>query len=246
LCAIDAKRYRVDIPAEGDKYRHMASPLSAARYESPLGDRHGRNSIFVELAAEGRRILEFGCATGFISRHLAERGCHVTGVEIDAAAAEQARQWCEKVLVADLNKTGWASQVGRGFDTILFGDVLEHLVHPESALREASEVLSPNGRVIICLPNIAHWRVRTGLLMGRFDYSSTGILDVTHMRFFTLKTARALIENAGYHLVSTHLIVGGAALSRAIRQLFPRLFATQMIFVAQKLSPAKLNHFPPS
>jgi 2-polyprenyl-3-methyl-5-hydroxy-6-metoxy-1,4-benzoquinol methylase len=217
----------------------MASTLSAARYETPLGEKFGRNLVFVELAAQGRRILEFGCATGFISRHLAERGCQVTGVEIDAEAAEQARQWCEKVCVADLNSLDWVQAVGRDFDTILFGDVLEHLVHPERALREASEALSPNGRVIICLPNIAHWSVRVGLLLGRFDYTSTGILDVTHLRFFTLKTARTFIEDSNYHLVSTHPIVGGGAICRRIRRLFPGLFARQMIFVAQKVPPVR-------
>src|SRR5690349_20561875 len=106
----------------------MTVMLSATRYEYPEPMQNQRNRIFIELAAQGRRILEMGCSTGFLSRYLVERGCVVTGVEIDAQAAERARQWCERVIPADLNQSGWAGRVGRDFDTILFGDVLEPLV----------------------------------------------------------------------------------------------------------------------
>jgi hypothetical protein len=85
--------------------------------------------------------------------------------------------------------------------------------------------------VIISLPNIANLRIRLNLLMGRFDYQTGGILDITHMRFFTLKTARALIEESGYRIISFHPVVGGRV-TRQIRSLFPKLFAVQMIFVA--------------
>lgn len=211
----------------------MSSALSATRYETPLGNRFSRNYVFVELAAQGKRILEFGCANGFISRHLQERGCSVTGVEIDRVAAEQARQWCEKVCVADLNGTDWLGEVGRDFDTILFGDVLEHLLHPEDALRMAAEALAPNGRIIICLPNIAHWSVRASLLRGRFEYEPTGILDATHTRFFTIDSARKFIQDLRFRVVSTHLFVGGGSVTRRIRLALPGIFTRQMMFVVQ-------------
>jgi 2-polyprenyl-3-methyl-5-hydroxy-6-metoxy-1,4-benzoquinol methylase len=212
----------------------MTATLKTERYEHALlGEGPNRNRVFVDLAAQGRRILEFGCATGFLSRHLVERGCKVTGVEIDAEAAEKARNWCERVLVADLNRPDWADGLSRDYDTILFGDVLEHLVNPENALRRASEFLVPNGRVIICLPNIAHWTIRASLLMGKFEYTPTGILDVTHLRFFTPKTARKLIEDAGYRVISTHPILGGGKIGGQVRRLFPGLFTKQIIFVAQ-------------
>ncbi|MBZ5523535.1 MAG: class I SAM-dependent methyltransferase [Acidobacteriia bacterium] len=210
----------------------MASALSATRYATPLGDKSSRNYAFVELASQGRRILEFGCANGFISRHLTERGCQVTGVEVDATAAAEARQWCEKIVVADLNKQEWIDQVGDDFDTVLFGDVLEHLLHPEETLRNAARVLAPRGQVIISLPNIAHWSVRSALLRGRFEYQSTGILDITHLRFFTPASARRFIEDAGYQIDSTLFFVSGSGLGRRMRLLFPGLFATQMMFVA--------------
>jgi 2-polyprenyl-3-methyl-5-hydroxy-6-metoxy-1,4-benzoquinol methylase len=212
----------------------MASALSATRYATPLGDKFSRNYMLVELASQGRRILEFGCANGFISRHLAERGCTVTGVEVDAMAAAEARQWCEKVVLADLNRHEWVEQVGSDFDTILFGDVLEHLLHPEETLRNASRVLAPQGQVIISLPNIAHWSVRSSLLRGNFEYESTGILDITHVRFFTPASARRFIENTGYQIDATLFFVGGAGLNRRLRLLAPGIFARQMMFVATR------------
>lgn len=212
--------------------------LSALRYNVPheavLGDKFGRNRVLVDLAAEGRRVLELGCSTGFISRHLTERGCSVTGVEVSAEAAEHARPWCEKVIVHDLSQSGWSEQTGGCFDTVLCGDVLEHLASPERTLKEIGGLLAPGGRVIISLPNIAHIRVRAKLLLGRFDYEPAGILDVTHLRFFTFKTARELIESAGFRITWSSPIVGGGPLTRPVRMLFAGLFAWQMIFVAKK------------
>jgi 2-polyprenyl-3-methyl-5-hydroxy-6-metoxy-1,4-benzoquinol methylase len=211
----------------------MTATLSATRYEDPQPMENERNRIFIELAAQGHHVLETGCATGFLSRCLVERGCVVTGVEIDAQAAERARQWCEKVIPADLNQSDWAGRVGRDFDTILFGDVLEHLVNPELVLRQAAELLAPDGRVIVCLPNIAHWTVRASLLRGKFEYAPHGILDVTHLRFFTPETGRRMIEEAGYRVLEMHRIMGGGKLGNRVRRLLPGLFTKQMIYVAQ-------------
>jgi 2-polyprenyl-3-methyl-5-hydroxy-6-metoxy-1,4-benzoquinol methylase len=205
--------------------------LSALRYHTPLGEKYGRNQILVDLAAQGRRILELGCADGFISRHLAERGCTVTGIEADSEAAGHAKKWCDRVLVYDLNRPGWSSMLGKDFDTVLCGDVLEHLVDPWNTLREISKVLTIGGRVVVSLPNIANLRIRLNLLMGRFHYQTGGILDITHLRFFTLKTARELIEESGYRIISFHPVVGGRA-TRHLRLLFPKLFAGQLLFVA--------------
>jgi 2-polyprenyl-3-methyl-5-hydroxy-6-metoxy-1,4-benzoquinol methylase len=207
------------------------SKLSALRYSTPLGDKHSRNHQLVDLAAQGHRILELGCADGFISKHLAERGCTVTGIEIDSEAAAQAKEWCEQVLVRDLNQGGWSETLAKTYDTVVCGDVLEHLVDPWSTLREILKVLIPGGRVIVCLPNIANYRVRRNLLKGKFSYQSTGILDVTHLRFFTIATARELIERSGFRVISFHPIVGGT-FTRTFRLWFPGMFAAQLMFVA--------------
>lgn len=204
--------------------------LSALRYHGPLHQSE-RNDLFLGLAVQGRRILELGCADGFISQYLVQHGCSVTGVEIDAEAAARAREWCNQVFTCDLNDSEWIRMVGDGFDTVLCGDVLEHLTDPWSVLRQILSVLTENGRVVVSLPNIANIRVRLALLAGKFEYEQHGILDVTHLRFFTLRSARELIEQSGYRITSCHPIVGGGITHR-IRSLLPGLFAVQMLFVA--------------
>ena len=219
-----------------DKLEITSAKPSALRYtcnhEDVLGNRYGRNRILIDLACQGKDILELGCADGFISRHLSERGCRVTGLEIDPEAAERARQWCERVVLYDLNRPDWTDRVGPGFDTVLCGDVLEHLVEPEVALQQIHKILAPGARVLICLPNIAHFRVRLKLLAGKFEYEPTGVLDVTHLRFYTYQTARKLIEGAGYQIVGYEPMVGGSVLSHWFRALFHTLFARSMMFVA--------------
>lgn len=220
----------------GETAPQTVAALSALRYsvehDAVLGGKYSRHRILIDLASQGKRILELGCADGFISRHLTERGCSVTGVEVDAEAAERARRWCDQVVVCDLNQPDWIGRVGAGFDAVLCGDVLEHLARPELALQQVHKVLAPGGRVIICVPNIAQVRVRLGLLLGRFNYAPTGILDVTHLRFYTYKTARELIQGAGYRIVSYYPMVGGGVLTHWLRALLHRLFAHSMMFVA--------------
>ncbi len=206
-------------------------------YEPVLAEQFGRNRIFVELAAVGERVLEFGCADGFISRHLTESGCRVTAVEVDPEAAERARQWCEQVLVHDLNRLDWTQQLRGKFDTVLCGDVLEHLVDPDVTLNQIPALLTPSGRVIISLPNIAHIRTRLKLFFGKFEYESTGIMDVTHLRFYTQKAARELIESAGFRINLYQPLVGGSVLTRWLRIALHKLFARGMMFVAVPLAP---------
>ena len=87
-----------------------------------------------------------------------------------------------------------------GYDVVLFLDVLEHLAHPEEVLIAARGWLRPRGIVLCSIPNVAHWRVRLSLLRGRFDYEDVGLLDRTHLRWYTRRTARELVAGAGYQI----------------------------------------------
>ena len=91
----------------------------------------------------------------------------------------------------------------RKFDFILLADVLEHLPDPLTVLRFYVRFLAPGGRVVISLPNIACWDRRLALMLGRFDYADAGIMDRTHLRFFTFRTARILLQEAGMTVLST-------------------------------------------
>lgn len=229
---------------------------ASARYEissTIRHDRYDRTRTLLEWIGEGKTVLEVGCSTGYVSRLLAERGCRVSGVEIDPVAAERARLHCQEVLVLDMNSPLWMEGFsGRTFDVVLLADVLEHLVDPWRTLHEIAGLLDRTGAVVISLPNIAHFVTRLRIALGQFNYTPTGTLDHTHLRFFTIKTARELIESAGYRITRFHPAVGGGSLTGVLRhvrpvlqllaQFSPGLFTYQMLFEARHRSFTEKNY----
>jgi len=169
---------------------------TAPRY-TLKADPFSSHSVILGWLAEGhgRRLLDVGAADGLLSRHLTERGWKVTGIEADSVMAAAGASYCERMLVADLNR-GVPALDGL-FDTIVCGDVLEHLADPPRVLRALVGALAPGGDVVVSVPNVAHLWVRLSLLAGRFDYAERGILDRTHLRFFTRRTLDELLAAAG-------------------------------------------------
>jgi O-antigen biosynthesis protein len=222
----------------GSTVRHQF--LAPSRRYEQIGpvDRYARNRLLLEWVGDAKRVLELGCSTGYMSRLLVKQQCRVVGVERDADAARSARDVCERVLVVDLNDADWAGDVEGHFDVILMGDVLEHLVHPDQLLRRVTDLLNPGGYLVISLPNVVHWRTRFNILFGNFDYQSEGTLDCTHLRFFNLHSARALIENAGFQIKRFHPAIGGRgsdhvrAVLQCLANVLPGLFAYQLLFQA--------------
>ena len=157
----------------------------------------------VDRVPRGSRVLDLGCSVGQLARHLVDRGCTVVGVELDGDAAERARQWCAEVHPGDLDLVHLPDVLGDDrFDVIVAADVLEHLRDPGRLLREARSLLRPGGTLVTTVPNIAHGSVRLALLSGRFDYADLGIMDRTHLRFFTRATLGELFRISGYDVVS--------------------------------------------
>ena len=158
----------------------------------------------VEMIGGNKRVLEFGCASGYVSRVLRDRGCRVVGIEIDPEFASQAKEFCEDVIIGNAEELDLESTLAeRSFDVAVFGDVLEHMTDPLGMLRRVRQWLVPDGYVVASLPNIAHGAVRLALLDGRFEYTPEGLLDETHLRFFTHDTIKDLFHQAGFVLVET-------------------------------------------
>jgi len=170
-------------------------------YDIPAVDTTIRNSsqtLALEAVGSDKRVLDVGCATGYLARALVERGCVVTGVEYDAVAAAVARPSLAELVVADLNDVDLADQFpGQLFDSIVFGDVLEHLTDADRVLRSATKLLAAGGSVVISVPNVTHGSLRLALLQGRWDYRESGLLDRTHLRFFTRESMLAMARGAG-------------------------------------------------
>jgi methionine biosynthesis protein MetW len=182
---------------------------------------------------DGARVLDVGCATGYLAAELRRRGCEVIGVEVDPAAAAQARAHCSEVVIGDLESPFTHGEVARaaagGVDVVLCADVLEHLRDPWAVLawlRTLMRVGGP-GLAIISVPNIAHWTARRELLRGRFPYAEFGLFDRTHLRFFTRASAQELARRAGFAVLRE--LPAGAPLPLESR--FPALARARDPFV---------------
>lgn len=180
------------------------TPMAAVKVskydvDPELTDPNNSHTLLVEMAGSNKRVLDVGCSTGYLSRILVGRGNQVSGVEYDAAAAEEARQFLAKLVVGDLESLDLVAEFGEAtFDVVVFGDVLEHLRDPLPVLRQARRLLAPGGSVLLSIPNIAHGDVRMALLLGRFQYRNLGLLDETHIRFFTRESLSGFLHDAGF------------------------------------------------
>ena len=201
-------------------------------FDENLGNSHQR---VVRLTGRDKKVLEVGSGPGFVSERLKQNGCKVTAIEIDPEKGKQAEKFCEKVLVGNVEEMTFPFKK-ESFDAILFGDVLEHLKSPETLLKKLKQFLKKDGFIVVSLPNIANWKVRLKLLSGKFDYADWGILDRTHMRFFTRKTAKKLIEEAGFEIVEQEYVPSfpSPVLKKPLSKANPNMFAFQFLFKAKK------------
>jgi 2-polyprenyl-3-methyl-5-hydroxy-6-metoxy-1,4-benzoquinol methylase len=138
------------------------------------------------------RILDAGTASGYLGKVWRGDGHYVAGLEFDAATGEKARQYYDDFEIANLENYAFTAR--REFDYIVFADVLEHLRDPAAVLRKCIPCLKDSGKIIISVPNIANWIIRLSLLFGKFDYMDRGILDRTHLRFFTSRSLKQLMK----------------------------------------------------
>jgi methionine biosynthesis protein MetW len=212
-------------------------------YETKPPRPYDRTGVLLDWVGTGKRVLELGCASGYMSRYMTQkRGCTVTGIEIDPDAAKEAADACSEVLVRDLSSRAWSHGLPeKTFEVVVMGDVLEHLVHPDQILNDVRRLLTDDGSIVVCLPNVLHWLTRLRMLFGRFEYQDWGTLDRTHLRFFTLTTARQLIERAGYEITNSAVAFGGPLALRApwilnaAARISPGMVAFQVLFKARPI-----------
>jgi SAM-dependent methyltransferase len=134
-----------------------------------------------------------------MTRALVNQGCEVVGVELDPEAAVRAKAIAQQVIVGDLDQPGLLDELQEGrFDVVLAGDILEHLRDPLALLRRCRPLLATGGTLVASIPNVAHGDVRLQLVNGEFPYGVYGLLDATHLRFFTFRTIQDLLHAAGF------------------------------------------------
>jgi len=174
-----------------------ANPDTRFHYSYQPHRWHPHDKI-IRMVGSSKRVLDVGCASGYLAKQFKANDCSVIGVEINPEEAEKARAYCDTVLTADAKTVPGSTFSDGCFDVIVYADVLEHMEHPDRVLRTQQRWLSSNGYAIVSLPNIAFLGIRLQLLLGRFNYRDFGILDRTHLRFYTLATAKELLHGAQY------------------------------------------------
>ncbi|MBI2687883.1 MAG: glycosyltransferase [Acidobacteria bacterium] len=259
ICYVNGMKYAQDVVRAVYRYRscvngaHAYPEFAEYFHHYALKDSPCSSHYYAErLAGSNQRLLDVGCGEGFFAEQLHNNGNEVTGVDnlespIHIAAMHEYFQADLQLGLAQV-----ATQLrGQSFDKVLILDVLEHLNHPERVLRDVLPLLRPSGgSIIISLPNVANIVIRLSLLFGKFDYADRGIMDRTHVRFYTRKTARELLESNGYRITRELYSVipldrglrvkpaglidrWGGAILRIFTSLFPTLFGYQLIFEAK-------------
>jgi predicted TPR repeat methyltransferase len=198
-------------------------------------------------APHGGTLLDLGAAGGELGSAVREHFDRTIGFEYNVDCVGDLQGRFDAVAIADLERV---RELPRGVDVVVLADVLEHLRSPARALGLVRDALAENGHVFISVPNIANVTVRLGLLFGIFEYRDRGILDHTHLRFYTVRTIRREVENAGFRIeevqgssVPIRLIVGwmpefvlrfGERILTLLTRVWRGLFAYQVILVAVK------------
>ncbi|QPF73772.1 class I SAM-dependent methyltransferase [Roseateles sp. DAIF2] len=188
--------------AEVQARQAAGQPAPPAR--APEAPPQGHNpDLHALMPATARAVLEVGCNTGALA-HVVKRerpDCHYLGLELDPKAAEIARRYCDGVVALDI-EGGSASLFDeyRDRDCWVFGDVLEHLRDPWKVLSRIRKVIPAHGCVVASVPNAQHWSLQARLALGEFRYEDTGLLDRTHLRWFTRVTLFELFQSAGFRI----------------------------------------------
>lgn len=208
---------------------------SSSRYfnNALAWDEFDPKRIVLDLVLPGKSVLDIGSSYGSFSERLKNKGCICDGVEVNHEAAQYSKPHHRKVFEIDLNNHGDFLQIQETYDCVTILDVLEHLIDPEEVLEKLSSKIKPGGLIYVSVPNIVNVVERVNIFLGRFNYREYGVLDQTHLRFFTRRTALAMVQ-AVFADAKIVAVTPRIPHFRRIVNLFPTLFAMQFIIEARK------------
>lgn len=202
LSRVNGLRYAAQVTADVVRHRlgRMGFGPGPGEEGGTYEEKHAPDSSHSLLLRhlEGRspgRLLDLGCADGFLGARLRRAGWNVTGLDIEERPEVHER--LDRFVKADLDE-GLPPEVGGEYDVVLAADVFEHLREPERLLRALLDTAAPGGTVVTSIPNVAHWYPRLRVASGRFDYDRRGILDRSHLRFFTRRSFERLAASCGW------------------------------------------------
>ncbi|MAF50505.1 MAG: methyltransferase type 11 [Nanoarchaeota archaeon] len=198
------------------------------------------NPYMIRAVPDNKKVLDVGCSSGTLGKHLKEhKNCRVWGLDISQKAVDEAKETYEDAAVMDLDRDEFPFK-NEKFDVIVFADVLEHVVEPREVLNRFKEYLENDGIIVISIPNVATIAMRLHLLFGNWNYTQLGTLDNTHLRFFTRKTMKNMIENVGLEIIENgggHPVVIKKLkimpVYNLLQKIYPNLFSSQFVMISK-------------
>jgi 2-polyprenyl-3-methyl-5-hydroxy-6-metoxy-1,4-benzoquinol methylase len=206
ICYVDGLKYARDVVRDVVQYRLTKVGIGTHEWvptntEYDLKEGEGTSHTILMQLLEGTRpgrVLDLGCSGAKLSERMRQRGHHVVGV--DSVEIPGARQRVDEFYLGNL-EDGVPPEAGTGFDVVVAADVIEHVRDPRQLLRQMASVVAPDGVILVSTPNFGHWYSRSRAAAGTFDYDRRGILDQTHLRFFTRKSLKRLFTSSGLDLL---------------------------------------------
>jgi len=195
------------------------------------GDRRDKTFPLVENV-KGEKILDVGCATGFIGEKLRKQGNYVIGLDVSKKDIQKAKKVLDQAYVIDLESEE-IPNFRTEFDLILITEVIEHLFEPEKVIMKLMTVLKQNGKMLISTPNFLHLYNRYNMLMGKFEYVEETVINKSHIHFFTNSTLEKTLSNLGLKIVKENHVIFPRTLAPLWRN-WPSLFASQFVVVCKK------------
>lgn len=171
--------------------------------QTPIHENHNPD-LLKFIPPNAKKILEVGCSSGALAREYKSLfpDCNYVGIEIDSAYADLAQRYCNQCLTLNIeNASGDFWREHADTDCWIFGDTLEHLQDPWNILRSIRVNLQKEGCIVACIPNVQHWSMQVKLSIGDFRYEKSGLLDRTHLRWFTRQTMIEMFDQTGFQIV---------------------------------------------
>jgi methionine biosynthesis protein MetW len=210
---------------------------------SDVGDAYynQEKEFLLHLIPDGpNKVLDVGCGSGGVGRKLLNSGkaAEMVGIEIFEAAAEKARKHYRTVHVGDVESMDLAAY-RKYFDVIICGDVLEHLREPSAVLQDLHRCLRDDGLIVCCVPNVRYWRVWKDLVFqGKWEYASEGVMDQTHLRFFTTRSFKKLLIDTSFTIQDEEMQIAQGPKQRSFNKItggvFQEFLGSQMLITARK------------
>lgn len=189
----------------------------------------------IEEHPKGGRILDIGCGDGSLAKILIKKGFTIDGITISENERVSASKFMEKVYIFNLEEGLPLGISENQYSYIICSHVLEHIAYPEKLLQDIKKALINGGHLIVALPNIMHYKSRLKLLFGNFDYEETGIWDFTHLRWYTFRTAKNLLESLGFDIIVAK-VTGELPFNSLFSKILPKALAIPIFQVLTTLS----------